>query len=122
MCGSYLWDALLASVTALQVVVSPDVFSGLQDVVQTSGLGALSPNSVMCAWPRLWRDDPLKADRYVNLLKTVKNSNLSLFVVKGKVARSSARAQAPSPECRSASSSLGAAPRAILRRRGFPDD
>ncbi|KAA0158790.1 hypothetical protein FNF31_05202 [Cafeteria roenbergensis] len=65
-----------------QLVVAPQEFDALQTAVQTTGLSALRPNSVMVGWPRRWREDPIRGRAFVTLCKAVLRMRKSLIAVK----------------------------------------
>ncbi|KAL8569207.1 hypothetical protein ACOMHN_051887 [Nucella lapillus] len=67
------------------VVVAESVSQGLCHVVQTSGLGALYPNTVMMCWPDHWFDSH-KRDTYQSFMDTLhysQTANMAMQVVKG---------------------------------------
>jgi len=76
-----------------QVIMCADVDHGLAALLQTAGLGALAPNTVMAAWPRHWQDDPAKALRTVMLVQRVVAYNMALIVVKGSESLPESHAQ-----------------------------
>ncbi|CAL1532293.1 unnamed protein product, partial [Lymnaea stagnalis] len=41
----------------VEVVVSPNVVDGLSCMIQSAGLGALRPNTILMGWPRDWTDN-----------------------------------------------------------------
>jgi len=65
-----------------QLVVAPNVFDALETAVQTSGISALRPNSVLLGWPRDWRTDPDRARSFVTLCKSVLRMRKSLVTLR----------------------------------------
>lgn len=51
-----------------KVVVSPDIESGLNFLIQSSGLGGLVPNTVLLSWPTEWEHDESKINRFVHII------------------------------------------------------
>ncbi|CAK8993144.1 Cation-chloride cotransporter 1 (OsCCC1) (Potassium-chloride cotransporter 1) [Durusdinium trenchii] len=78
----------------------PNLLEPLRVIFQSKGLGMLSPNTVMLAWPRVWREDlkdtagytgtmlpggPLgHREAYVRLLKDAIGCQKALIVTKGE--------------------------------------
>ena len=64
------------------VVVSEDLSSGLCNLVQTTGLGGLRPNTVCINWPENWKDK--ESHRvFIDVARTVTAAELALLVPKG---------------------------------------
>lgn len=63
------------------VLVSDTIVGGVLSTVQTAGLGALKPNTVLLTWPS--SRDPPKVQAYVDLLKALRRLQKSLVVAKG---------------------------------------
>ncbi len=66
----------------------PNLLEPLRVLLQTRGLGMLSPNTVMLSWPSRWRSSDGSQDHkdsYVLLLKDIIASRKAVLVVKDKV-------------------------------------
>lgn len=68
-----------------EVVITKDVTSGLNHIVQTAGLGGLKHNTVMLAWPHKWRHSTSrdKHNRFLSVVRSSAAANAALIVPKG---------------------------------------
>ena len=68
------------------VVVAPQSETGLTTLIQSTGIGALRPNTVLVGWPRTWRDNISVAANQVhllpNLLRVADAAEMSTIVVR----------------------------------------
>ncbi|KAI9138310.1 amino acid permease-domain-containing protein [Paraphysoderma sedebokerense] len=69
----------------VKVFSSPSVRIGQQILLQTAGLGELSPNSVVCGWPdkSSWEENVKSVRELRDLWKMAKRGGLSTFICKG---------------------------------------
>jgi len=66
-----------------QVVMSEDISSALDSLLQTAGLGGFGPNTVMTAWPTSWKENITGAERMIQILKSAHSFNMALMLAKG---------------------------------------
>jgi len=66
-----------------QVVMTEDISSALDSLLQTAGLGGFGPNTVMTAWPTSWKDNITGAERMIQILTSAHAFNMALLLVKG---------------------------------------
>lgn len=62
------------------VVVSDDLESGIDSLVQCHGLGGLEPNTVMLGWP----EDPDRTARFGGMLRTIAGLQRSVLIVRSR--------------------------------------
>ncbi|KAJ5076209.1 solute carrier family 12 [Anaeramoeba ignava] len=64
------------------VVISQSIESGISFLIQGSGLGALTPNTVVFGWPKNWKSDPIWSFEFVNILHLCHDLGKSVIVCK----------------------------------------
>lgn len=70
----------------VDVLVTPDIAEGLSNLVQTTGLGGLKPNTVIIGWPYGWRAAEAADARWRHFLSTVRAvaaARMAMLVPKG---------------------------------------
>jgi len=68
------------------VLVAKDVSQGICDLIQTTGLGGLKPNSVIFGWPHGWRqntDDDKSWRIFIDAIYATAANKMALIVPKG---------------------------------------
>ena len=60
------------------VVVAPDLFAGIEFLVQCHGLGAMRPNTVLLGWP----EHPERAQEFGSMLRTVAGLECSIVALR----------------------------------------
>jgi hypothetical protein len=60
------------------VVVAPHLSDGVEALVQSHGLGALRPNTVLVGWP----SDPARAEAFAAMLRTIAGLRRSVIAVR----------------------------------------
>ena len=66
-----------------QVVMSEDIPTALDSLLQTAGLGGLGPNTVVTCWPTSWRTRITGADRMKQILTSAHAFNMALVLLRG---------------------------------------
>lgn len=66
-----------------ECVVAPSWNEGVNYIIQLSGIGGLSPNTVLVDWPMKWKSHPKKAMEFVNVLSVALAAEKSVLAVKG---------------------------------------
>ena len=66
-----------------QVVMSSDIETALDSLLQTAGLGGLGPNTVVTLWPTSWRQSLVGARRMKQILASAHAINMALILIKG---------------------------------------
>ncbi|KAL3114260.1 hypothetical protein niasHT_014104 [Heterodera trifolii] len=70
------------------VLVADQYIQGVSHLIQTSGLGGLRHNSVVCAWPQNWsasgpgKNPMLEANRFAELVRTIAAAGCAVLVPK----------------------------------------
>jgi len=80
----FLWENMEAhSISGFpDAVIAPDnMLTPFTMMLQSSGLGMLTPNTVMLSWPRTWRGDA-HTRTYVSMLKNVLHCGKTLIVTR----------------------------------------
>lgn len=65
------------------VLVAKDVSEGLCNLVQTSGLGGLKPNTVILSWPYGWRDNAEEEKAFEYTVRTLTAARMALLIPRG---------------------------------------
>eukprot|EP01063_Lacrimia_lanifica_P014161 TRINITY_DN20802_c0_g1_i1.p1 TRINITY_DN20802_c0_g1~~TRINITY_DN20802_c0_g1_i1.p1 ORF type:complete len:1209 (+),score=428.75 TRINITY_DN20802_c0_g1_i1:55-3627(+) len=66
-----------------KVIAAPTFAQGANVAMQGLGLGALSPNTVLCLWPDDWRIKPGVSTEFTHLLHIANTLSKAVIVVKG---------------------------------------
>jgi len=66
-----------------EVVVAPSWVEGTNYIIQLTGIGGLSPNTVLLDWPQNWQEHLHKAIDFINILKTALAGEKAVLAVKG---------------------------------------
>jgi len=66
-----------------QVVMSNDVPTALETLLQTAGLGGLGPNTVVTCWATSWQTRIIGARRMKQILTSAHAFNMALILIKG---------------------------------------
>mmetsp|Transcript_40242 Transcript_40242/g.93196 ORF Transcript_40242/g.93196 Transcript_40242/m.93196 type:complete len:1057 (+) Transcript_40242:94-3264(+) len=66
-----------------ECVVAPSWSEGVDYIIQLSGIGGLSPNTVLVDWPEKWKQNPSKAHEFVNVVSVALAAEKSVLAVKG---------------------------------------
>jgi len=66
-----------------EVVVSPSWVEGTSYIIQLTGIGGITPNTVLLDWPENWRKNEKKAIDFVNVLRTALNQHKAVLAVRG---------------------------------------
>ncbi|CAE7634116.1 Slc12a5, partial [Symbiodinium pilosum] len=66
-----------------ECVVAPSWSEGVNYIIQLSGIGGLSPNTVLVDWPMKWKSNLKKAMEFVNVLSVALAAEKSVLAVKG---------------------------------------
>uniref|UniRef100_A0A7S1R5U7 Uncharacterized protein n=1 Tax=Alexandrium catenella TaxID=2925 RepID=A0A7S1R5U7_ALECA len=66
-----------------EVVVAPSWEEGTNYIIQLTGIGGISPNTVLLDWPEDWRLHSQKALEFVNVLKTAQAEDKAVMAVRG---------------------------------------
>jgi potassium/chloride transporter 4/5/6 len=66
------------------VLISNRIEEGLSSLIQTSGLGGLRHNTIMCGWPRHWKNhaDSSGYKRFLTIIRASGAGQMSLIVPK----------------------------------------
>ncbi|XP_070491619.1 solute carrier family 12 member 4 isoform X4 [Chironomus tepperi] len=69
----------------VSVLVTKNVADGLSNIVQTTGLGGMKPNTVILGWPYGWRQDEDKRSwqAFLQTVRTISSARMALLVPKG---------------------------------------
>jgi len=68
-----------------EVVVAPSWSEGTNYIIQLTGVGGLSPNTVMLDWPDNWQNNSKKSMEFVSVLQTSLAERKAVLAVKGLV-------------------------------------
>ncbi|KAL1510624.1 hypothetical protein AB1Y20_006925 [Prymnesium parvum] len=66
-----------------QVVMSNDISTALDSLLQTAGLGGFCPNTVVTAWPTSWKTNIKGAERMMQILTSAHAMNMAKILIKG---------------------------------------
>lgn len=66
-----------------EVVVAPSWVEGTNYIIQLTGIGGLSPNTVLLDWPENWRAQLHKATDFVNILRTALAEDKAVLAMRG---------------------------------------
>mmetsp|Transcript_6967 Transcript_6967/g.11707 ORF Transcript_6967/g.11707 Transcript_6967/m.11707 type:complete len:1007 (-) Transcript_6967:338-3358(-) len=66
-----------------QVVMTRDMETALDSLLQTAGLGGLGPNTAVTLWPDSWRSNIIGAARMKQILTSAYAFNMALILVRG---------------------------------------
>ena len=66
-----------------QVVMTEDISTALDSLLQTAGLGGLGPNTAIAAWPDRWAESLEGAKRMKQILVSARAFNMALILIKG---------------------------------------
>lgn len=66
-----------------EVVVAPSWVEGTNYIIQLTGIGGLSPNTVLMDWPDRWSKNKSKAEHFVKILRTALAAEKSVIAMKG---------------------------------------
>jgi potassium/chloride transporter 4/5/6 len=65
------------------VICAPTYDDGIRFLIQYSGLGPLSPNTIVTHWPDAWRENSDDADHFVEILDFSEYTEKAVIVCKG---------------------------------------
>jgi len=66
-----------------EVVVAPSWAEGTNYIIQLTGIGGLSPNTVLVDWPESWRRHPHKASEFISVLRTALAEDKAVLAARG---------------------------------------
>eukprot|EP00927_Polykrikos_kofoidii_P035907 TRINITY_DN3039_c0_g1_i3.p1 TRINITY_DN3039_c0_g1~~TRINITY_DN3039_c0_g1_i3.p1 ORF type:complete len:1083 (-),score=175.78 TRINITY_DN3039_c0_g1_i3:36-3284(-) len=66
-----------------EVVVAPSWAEGANYIIQLTGIGGLTPNTVLLEWPRGWRRNIIKAKEFTSILNASLASKKAVIAMKG---------------------------------------
>jgi len=66
-----------------EVVVAPSWVEGTNYIIQLTGIGGLSPNTVILDWPENWKKHTKKASDFCNVLKVALANDKAVLAMKG---------------------------------------
>ncbi|CAH1121202.1 unnamed protein product [Ceutorhynchus assimilis] len=66
-----------------EILVAKEVSEGLCNLVQTSGLGGLKPNTVILSWPYGWREDADEEQAFERTVRTLTAAKMALLIPRG---------------------------------------
>eukprot|EP00929_Paragymnodinium_shiwhaense_P111850 TRINITY_DN8013_c0_g1_i1.p1 TRINITY_DN8013_c0_g1~~TRINITY_DN8013_c0_g1_i1.p1 ORF type:complete len:1128 (+),score=266.09 TRINITY_DN8013_c0_g1_i1:221-3604(+) len=66
-----------------EVVVAPSWAEGASYIIQLTGIGGMTPNTVLIDWPEDWREHPVRATDFSSVLNTALAADKAVLAVKG---------------------------------------
>ena len=68
------------------MILTPDSSTGVSFLLQASGLGGLTPNTVLLSWPEQWEHDHMAIDKFVNMITDSTTFGHVITILKPEIA------------------------------------